>query len=173
MLSGSAVLTVCFALLTVFGYLAVHSKDLDIPNKAASIPGSILLFIATGFFGVGWLAPPWLIPTEIYMTSARTQGSALSVIVWGACNAVVTLLTPIGFNNLDFWLFVVFALTNLLGGALTWLYTPETGSRSFEENQEFFTKAADEGTWQVRRVAKGVYSGLPKSKEGENQPLLS
>ena len=76
-----------------------------IPLLATGIPGIIFLYLATSVFGIGWLVPPWLIPTEIYPSSARANGAAISVIIWGLANFAVTLLTPILFNNLDYWLF--------------------------------------------------------------------
>jgi hypothetical protein len=60
-------------------------------------------------------------PTEIYPSTARAQGAAVSVIIWGLRNFTVTLLTPIGFNNLHYWLFLVFSGTNLLAGWWTWI----------------------------------------------------
>ena len=121
MIVGSAGLAICFAILTLLGGLATNSEGLGIPNLAVSIPGSVVLYIATGTFGIGWLSQPWLIPTEIYPSTARAQGTAISVIIWGLANFAVTLLTPIGFNNLGYWLFTVFAVTNTFAGWWTWV----------------------------------------------------
>jgi MFS family permease len=103
MLYGSSVLIISFFLLTVFAGLAMNADDLGIHQNAAAIPGIVVLFIATGAFGIGWLVPPWLIPTEIYPTTARAKGTAVSVITWGIANFVVTLMSPILFNNLKFY----------------------------------------------------------------------
>lgn len=177
LLSGSAVLTLCFLLLTLFGGLCDHASDLHIPILASAIPGIISLFVATGAFGIGWLAPVWLIPTEIFPTTARAQGTAVSVIIWGLANFAVTLITPILFNNLKYWIFIVFAATNLFAGTWTWLFLPESGGRSFEENQKFFEDAREAKTWRVGRVKKGEYTKMPYSsgndeEGGENTPLL-
>lgn len=100
MVWGSIGLASCFAILTVFGGLAQDVPS--IPDLAVEIPGSITLFAATAIFGIGWLATVWLIPTEIYPSTARAQGSAISVIIWGLANFAVTLLAPVGFNNLKY-----------------------------------------------------------------------
>ncbi|KUJ15780.1 general substrate transporter [Mollisia scopiformis] len=175
MVWGAIGLTTCFAILTIFGGLAQEFPS--VPALAAEIPGSITLFVATAIFGIGWLATVWLIPTEIYPSTARAQGSAISVIIWGLANFAITLLTPIGFNNLKYWLFLVFAVTNCFAGWWTWRYTPESGGRSFEENQEFFDSAREEGSWVVRKVDGGKFVRMPGKKEsggeeGENSPLL-
>ncbi|KAK5115394.1 hypothetical protein LTR85_009854 [Meristemomyces frigidus] len=173
---GSLALTICFALLTLFGGLAFNSDEYGIPTDAVAIPGIVTLYIATAAFGIGWLATVWLIPTEIFPTTARAQGTAISVIIWGLANFAVTLLTPILFNNLNYWIFLVFAATNTIAGVTTYLYVPETGGRSFEENQEFFDKARDEKTWRVGKIDEGEHKYLPYPKpggeEGESQPLL-
>ena len=121
MVGGAFAISICFLILTLLGYLAMNCDELGIPNLAVSIPGSVALFIATAMFGIGWLSEPWLIPTEIYPSTSRAQGSAISVVVWGIANFAVTLLTPIGFNNLRYWLFLVFAVTNLFAGWWTWV----------------------------------------------------
>lgn len=176
LLAGSGVLSISFFVLTLFAGLAFHRNDLHIPVDAVAIPGIVTLYIATGAFGIGWLATPWLIPTEIFPTTARAQGTAVSVIIWGLANFAVTLLTPIMFNNLKYWIFLIFAVTNTFAGTWTYLYCPESGGRSFEENQEFFDSAKEEKTWNVNKVDEGKFKYLPYPKpeggDGESQPLL-
>ncbi|KAK3057243.1 hypothetical protein LTR09_002282 [Extremus antarcticus] len=176
LLWGSVVLTLSFFLLAVFGGLAFNSDDLGIPVQAVAIPGIVILYVATGAFGIGWLATVWLIPTEIYPTTARAQGTAVSVIIWGLANFAVTLLTPIMFNNLKYYIFLVFGVTNTIAGVTTYLFCPESGGRSFEENQEFFESAKEEKSWNVNKVDGGKYKWLPYPKpdgaNGETQPLL-
>ncbi|WPA95771.1 uncharacterized protein RHO25_000374 [Cercospora beticola] len=176
MLYGSGTMTLCFLLLAVFGGLSRYHEDLHIHVNAVAIPGIVALFVATGAFGIGWLTPVWLIPTEIFPTAARAHGTAVSVIIWGLANFTITLITPILFNNLYFYIYLIFAGTNLIAGTWTYLYSPETGGRSFEENQEFFEDAKSEGTWRVSKVDKGEFRYLPYPKPdgevGESQPLL-
>ncbi|KAK7894211.1 hypothetical protein LTR67_005969 [Exophiala xenobiotica] len=161
MIHGAVWLAISFALLTILGGLAYNRLRLDIPLLATGVPGIVVLYLATSVFGIGWLVPPWLIPTEIYPSTARAQGAAVSVIVWGLANFAVTLLTPIMFNNLEYYLFLVFAATNAFAGLWTYLYCPESGHRTFEENQAFFTEAAKEGSWVVKRVNGGEFRVLP------------
>jgi len=83
------------------------------------------------------------------------------------------------FNNLEYWLFLVFCVTNAFAGWWSWLYIPESGGRTFEENQDFFKEAAERGRWGVRKVKKGEWLHMPDAQEkgdgedgGETQPLL-
>jgi hypothetical protein len=64
LLWGSVVLTVCFLLLALFGGLAKHSSDLGVNQTIIAIPGVVALFVATGAFGIGWLATVWLVPVS-------------------------------------------------------------------------------------------------------------
>ena len=98
---GAFWLAVSFALLAILGGLAYNRQQLGIPLLATGIPGIIVLYLATSAFGIGWLVPPWLIPTEIYPSTARAQGAAISVVIWGLANFAITLLTPILFNNIE------------------------------------------------------------------------
>lgn len=177
MIAGAFGIAGCFAVLTLLGGLAMNSKQLGIPNPAVSIPGSIMLYIATGLFGIGWLSQVWLIPTEIFPSTSRAQGAAISVIIWGLANFAVTLLTPIGFNKLKYWLFLVFTVTNLFAGWWTYVYCPESGGRPFEENQRFFDDAKKDKTWQVGKVNDGEFKYMPRGEkaddeDGEDAPLL-
>lgn len=192
MVWGSAGLSVSFALLAVLGGLALNSSNISV--LAIEILGSITLFVATAIFGICWLATVWLIPTEIYPNGARALGSSVSVITWGLANFAITLLAPIStycllfyasyqpsrvlnsssgelivnsvFNNLTYWLFLVFAATNAFAGWWTWSYSPETGGRSFEANQEFFISASKDNSWVVKKVDGGKFLHLPRKEEG-------
>jgi len=126
MVWGAFGIAACFLALTLLGGLAQNSDNLGIANRPIAIVGGIFLFIATGTFGIGWLSEVWLIPTEIYPSASRAQGSAISVVIWGLANFVVTLITPILFNNLSFWLFLVFAATNLFAAWWTWVSAHHT-----------------------------------------------
>ncbi|KAI1098124.1 general substrate transporter [Jackrogersella minutella] len=172
MIIGSVILAGCFALLAFFGGATVNIFHK--PNLWVEIIGCATLYGSTATFGICWLTTVWLIPTEIYPNSARAKGSSISVIVWGIANFAVTLLTPIGFNNLKYSLFIVFAVTNAIAGLFTWLFSPETGGRSFEANQEFFISARDEGSWMVKKVDGGKFMTMPpKEEDPENANVES
>jgi MFS family permease len=181
LLQGSIVLSSCFALLALFGGLTENSSQLHIPVMVPGIIGTVVLFIATGAFGIGWLSTVWLIPTEIFPTNCRAQGTAISVIIWGLANFAITFFTPVMFNNLSYYIFLVFAATNAFAGVWTYLYLPETGGRTFEENQDFFKEAGEAGTWRVQKVNGGSWSKMrytdPENEDrvidAERVPLLA
>ncbi|KAI0101162.1 general substrate transporter [Daldinia grandis] len=156
MLGGSCGLTLCYTLL---GFVAMGLLTDDYSFRLCM--GTIALVGSTATFGACWLTTVWLIPTEIYSDKARAQGGAISVVVWGLANFIITILTPIGFNHLKFWLFFVFAISNLSAGLLVWLFLPETGRRSFQDNQQFFVLAKEQKSWLVHKVDNGSFLKLP------------
>ena len=172
LIQGSVALSVSFLLLTVFGGLSENSSKIDLPVLVPGLLGTVVLFIATGAFGIGWLATVWLVPTEIYPTTARAQGTAISVIVWGFANFAITFLTPVMFNNLSYFIFLVFAATNAFAGLWTYFYLPETGGRSFDDNQQFFKEASEGKTWRVTKVAKGEWTKMLYADPDSNDDTL-
>ncbi|KAL7773447.1 hypothetical protein CFE70_003411 [Pyrenophora teres f. teres 0-1] len=106
LIHGSTILSMSFALLALFGGLVANSSELHIPVLVPGIIGTVILFVATGAFGIGWLSTVWLFPTEVFPTTARAQGTAISVIIWGFANFAITFLTPVLFNNLDYFIFL-------------------------------------------------------------------
>ena len=177
MVAGAGALAISFLILTLLGGLAANSGKLGIPNLAVGVPGTIVLYIATGMFGIGWLSEVWLIPTEIFPSTSRAQGAAISVVIWGLANFAVTLLTPIGFNNLNYWLFLILAVTNLFAMWWTWVsafqyyftlmliycrFTPLKlgGDRLRKTRGSLMTP---------KRLAHGRYAKLTKANTGQCQ----
>jgi hypothetical protein len=72
------------------------------------------------------------------------------------------------FNNLRYYIFLVFAASNAFAGVWTWTHLPESGNRSFDENQQFFEDAARDGSWKVSKVDRGKYLKMPYGEEGED-----
>lgn len=187
--SGAFLMTAGFVLLTLFAGLAQkfdasalftvlsgnddrHVLGQETTQMVMSVLGIVTLYSITSIFGITWLATPMLIPTEIFPLTARAQGSAVSIVIWGISNFAVTLLTPILFNSVQYWLFLVFGLTNLFAGIWTWFYLPETGGRSFEDNQGFFDSAWEKKSWRVKKVDKeflGMPSGGSSDEDGQDE----
>lgn len=184
--SGAMIMAVGFVLLTLFAGLAkkfeassllpttvsggVAALDSQTTQMAMSVLGIITLYGITSIFGITWLATPMLIPTEIFPLTARAQGSAISIVIWGISNFAVTLLTPILFNSIQYWLFLVFGLTNLFASIWTYVYLPETGGRSFEDNQGFFQTAREEKSWVVQKVDKEFLDMPQNNDSDEDEP---
>ncbi len=175
MVAGALGLSGCFLILTLLGGLAQNADQLGIPDLPLAVVGGITLYIATGAFGIGWLSEVWLIPTEIYPSSSRAQGAAISVVIWGLANFAVTLLTPIGFNNLSYWLFLVFAATN--GFAAWWTWVSQSPGTSMPVADTFLTGLFPRDGWTLvrsestifRRCERAQYVAGHQSQQGRVQ----
>jgi hypothetical protein len=101
MVGGAFGMTICLSILPVLASsLSMNSNRLGVPNLALSIPRSVILYIATGFFGIGWLSRCGL-SRQRYIRWHHAL-KALPFLSWYGLLQIfaVTLLTPIGFNNL-------------------------------------------------------------------------
>lgn len=185
--SGAVLMAGGFILLTLFAGLAqkfemsiymfgeghdISALKTDVKQMIMSVLGIVLLYSITSIFGITWLATPMLIPTEIFPLTARAQGSAISIVVWGISNFAVTLLTPILFNSIEHWLFFVFGITNLFAAVWTYRYLPESGGRSFEDNQGYFNSAWEKDSWVVHKVDREFLKMPDSGDAGEETPLL-
>ncbi|KAF2463426.1 MFS general substrate transporter [Lindgomyces ingoldianus] len=119
-------------LLAMFSGLTTNASTLHIHILALGILGTLVLFLATGHRHLN----------HNLGDREFRHHTAPSII----------------FNNLSYFIFVIFAATNWVAGLWTWIYLPESGGRSFEENQEFFREAKEAGTWRVRKVNGGEFA---------------
>ncbi|KAI8960233.1 general substrate transporter [Daldinia sp. FL1419] len=117
----------------------------------------------------------WIIGTDVITGSHTTLKGILgfmdltmSTLIYGSCwlttgvsYFIITFLAPIGFNCWKHRVFVIFAVSNLVVALFVWLFLPETGGRSFQENQQFFVLAKERGTPVVSKVDIN-YLALPK-----------
>ncbi|KAL1929149.1 hypothetical protein VTP01DRAFT_2208 [Rhizomucor pusillus] len=97
------------------------------------IAATVFTFGYTGFFGMTWLAVPWLYPVEIYPTKVRARGGAWSVVGWSIGNALIMEITPPMLARIGWATFIVFAVFNFLTIPVVWALYPETSNKTLEE----------------------------------------
>lgn len=89
-------------------------------------------------FGLSWGPVPWAMPSEIFPSSLRAKGVALSTCSnWGN-NFIIGLITPALIDNTGYGAYVFFAVFCLLSGIWTYFCVPETASRTLEEMDDVF-----------------------------------
>lgn len=166
LVGGSVIPTTCFLLLGLFGGLAYNSSTPHIPTLAYPRHRRRGRRLACHRLAHphGDLPDDCLSAGDGYQHDHR-----------GLANFAVTLLTPIMFSDLEYWIFLIFAATNTIAGVWIYVCLPESGGRSFQENQGFFDDAKEAGTWQVNKVKGGMLTKLPYGGEprAETTPLLS
>ena len=77
------------------------SPDLALAKRWGAVLAS-MIFVYTAAFAAGWLAIPWLYPTEVFPLFIRAKGGSWSVFGWSIGNGVVTEITPFLFNAIKY-----------------------------------------------------------------------
>ncbi|KAG0182620.1 hypothetical protein DFQ29_003173 [Apophysomyces sp. BC1021] len=130
------------------------------------IGATVFVFLYTGFFGMTWLAVPWLYPVEIYPTNVRAKGGAWSVVGWSIGNALVMEVTPPMLGAIGWATFLIFAAFNFLTIPVVWALYPETSSKTLEELDLIFsTKSLF--VWDAAKTKPVTSPAKPPTKEIE------
>lgn len=100
-----------------------------------------------GAFGLGQGPVPWMLPTELFPTSARATAGGLAA----SCNWLANFIVAQGFLSISCALhalaFLPFAACLLCFFAFAWRHLPETRGRTLEQlSREFDGAAAPGGT---------------------------
>jgi Sugar (and other) transporter len=56
----------------------------------------------------------WVYPTEIFPLASRAKGVALATVAFSIAGGVINEIVPYLINAIGFWVFILFALINLL-----------------------------------------------------------
>lgn len=82
-------------------------------NKACSVVAAICVFLIATFFGIGALGINYLYGTEVAPLAYRVPIYSLTTGTLWASNFLVVEVTPSGFANIGYKLFIIFAVINL------------------------------------------------------------
>ncbi|PHH90901.1 hypothetical protein CDD83_2320 [Cordyceps sp. RAO-2017] len=98
---------------------------------------AFLLFYMVAF-GASWGPVPWAMPSEIFPSSLRAKGVAISTCSNWINNFIVGLITPPLVQNAGFGAYVFFASFCFLSFAWTFYFVPETSGKTLEEMDQVF-----------------------------------
>ncbi|KAF2758238.1 putative MFS monosaccharide transporter [Pseudovirgaria hyperparasitica] len=106
--------------------------------------GVAFLFAYMIAFGASWGPVPWAMPSEVFPTSLRAKGVALSTCSNWFFNFIVGLITPPMVQNTGFGAFAFFAVFCFLSFVWTWFFVPETKGRTLEQMDNVFKDVSSE-----------------------------
>ncbi|KAL9528295.1 MFS glucose transporter [Sphaerulina musiva] len=158
LLMGSALMFLSHLIITIL--VASHRLQ-----GWASV--AMLLFYMLAF-GATWGPVPWALPAEVFPTSLRAKGVALSTCSnWGN-NFIIGLITPPLIQHTGYGAYIFFAIFCAASFAWTWLFVPETKGKTLEEMDRVF---GDEGLSLVEeerreRIAREIMGGGSGSSGG-------
>lgn len=95
-------------------------------------------------FGASWSPVPWALPSEIFPSSLRGKGVAMSTCANWLNNFVIGLITPPLVERTGYGAYIFFATFCLLSVLWTYLFVPETKGRSLEEMDNVFGDVSSE-----------------------------
>ncbi|KAI9473461.1 MAG: general substrate transporter [Benjaminiella poitrasii] len=121
-------------------------------NTSAAANGAVAFTMLYNFvFGASWLGMSWLYPAEIFSTALRAKGNSLSTAANWLGNFVVAMITPVLFEHITFWTYILFAFMNLIFMPMVYLWFPETKGLSLEQVEILF--AVDDIKDDVKSIA--------------------
>jgi len=124
----------------------------------------IFLFVVNFMYCVGFLGCQFLYSSEISPLHVRSVVNGMAVgATWGT-NFFVAEVTPVGFNNIKWGYYLVWAAINAIIIPVIYFCFPETAGRSLEEIDEIF--AQSKSIFDVVGIAKNMPYKSIEAREG-------
>ncbi|KAJ7583572.1 general substrate transporter [Mycena floridula] len=133
---SAAGLSTCYILTAIL---------LSTGTRNAAYGATAMVFMVQIFLGIGYLPIPWLFPAEISTTRIRARGSAISSFFNWMCVFAIVEMTPPAIANIEWKVFIIFAITNACWVPLVYCFFPETRGLELEEIDRIFEKGGFTG----------------------------
>ncbi|KAG7087390.1 hypothetical protein E1B28_013361 [Marasmius oreades] len=133
---SAAGLSTCFIITSIL---------LSTGSKQAAFAATAMVFIFQFFLGIGFLPIPWLYPAEISTTRIRARGSSISSFFNWMCVFAVVEMTPPAIANINWRVFIIFAVFNALWVPIIYFFFPETRGLELEAIDHIFEKGGVTG----------------------------
>ncbi|WFD45759.1 hypothetical protein GLX27_000383 [Malassezia furfur] len=158
----SCALGMAFTMAILCGLLSHAALDMPTPdydpsaarNKGPAIAACVFLFVFNSFFAVGWLGMTWLYPAECTPLSICAQANGVSTSANWLFNFMVVMITPVAFENINNYTYLIFAVINFLMAPASWWIFPETAGRSLEEMDDIFARSSVWNPYDAVRIEK-------------------
>ncbi|KAM0750592.1 putative hexose transport-related protein [Meredithblackwellia eburnea MCA 4105] len=171
LLIGSFANSICHIVVAVL--IAKFSSDWAAhAGQAWAAVGFLFAFMF--FFGIGWSPVPWALPAEVFSSSRRAKGVAISVTTNWIGNFIIGLITPPMLQNAKYGTFIFFGFFSVVSGIWVFFFCPETKGKTLEDIDSLFnSKAAREDSQAhydlVEAICTGNHPGGLKSSKGSEQ----
>lgn len=135
-------------------FLTVSMEMAHQGHEGGEIGAAFLLFAFNTFFGMSLLSLTWLYPPEVSSLEVRAPTTAISTACNWAFNFFVVMITPICFNRIDHYTYLIFAGINFCMVPVFYFLYPETKGRSLEEVDLIFAATPAWKPWQSVKIAQ-------------------
>ncbi|RAO72424.1 uncharacterized protein BHQ10_008436 [Talaromyces amestolkiae] len=158
MLIGSSTM---FVVLIVGGVLAheVISLAGSNPSVASGCGAGVtaVLYVYTFIYGSTWLTTCWVYPTEIFPLATRAKGTAAATVAFSVAGGIINEIVPYLIDAVSFWVFILFALLNLVMLVPIYLFYIETAGRHLEDLDYLFANDSP-FVWNAERDFAAIKS---------------
>ncbi|MBW0519568.1 hypothetical protein O181_059283 [Austropuccinia psidii MF-1] len=138
LLFGSVIMTICHGAIA---FLISRFSLTWSEYPSAGWVGVTLIMIYMIIFGVSWGPVPWAIPAEIFPSTLRAKGVAVSTMSNWINNFIIGLITPPLIQKTHQGAFLFFGGNSLLSFVFVWFFVPETANTSLEDMDKVFGDA--------------------------------
>lgn len=135
----------------------------DLANKSAAGAAFFFYFGALFFFPIGLFLIPFMYAAEISPLRIRAKVTAMSASANWLFNFLLAEVTPVGFANIAYRYYIVYACISAFAAIVLGLFYPETKGRSLEEIDEIFLQS--HSIWDPVRVARELPMHMPLDLE--------
>ncbi|TEA16375.1 putative glucose transporter rco-3 [Colletotrichum sidae] len=135
LLFGSLGMFICHTIIAAL--VGVYSHDWPSYPTQGWISVAFLL-VYMWVFGFTWGPVPWSMPAEVFPSSLRAKGVAISTCSNWINNFIIGLVTPPLVQNTGYGAYIFFAVFCLLSLIWTWFCVPETMGKTLEQMDEVF-----------------------------------
>nr|POE48826.1 atp-dependent dna helicase hus2/rqh1 [Quercus suber] len=135
LLAGSVLMALSHISIAVL--VSQYGHDWPSHRLEGWISVGLLLFYMFSF-GASWGPVPWALPAEIFPSSLRAKGVALSTCSNWLNNFIIGLITPPLVERTGYGAYVFFAFFCVLSFAWTFWFVPETKGKTLEQMDAVF-----------------------------------
>lgn len=134
-IGGGFLTCVTYAIIAILSGL--FSKDWQSHSSAGwACVAMAFLFVWT--YGISYSPLGWALPAEVFPTSFRSKGVALSTCIIWISDFVVGISIPSMMDNIGYGTYIFFAAMGFLSGLWAFFLVPETSGKTLEELDEVF-----------------------------------
>ncbi|KAK9459490.1 MFS monosaccharide transporter [Lipomyces oligophaga] len=141
LLGGAAIMGVSHIIIAVL--VGLYSDSWPTHNAEAWTSVAFLFFFMFGYAAC-WGPVPWAMPAEIFPSSLRAKGVALSTCSNWFNNFIIGLITPPMIDGAGFGTYVFFGAFSILAGIWTFFFVPETKGVTLEQMDKLFKDNTEE-----------------------------
>ncbi|KAK8185398.1 general substrate transporter [Phyllosticta capitalensis] len=132
-------------------------------NKAAGWGTTAMAYIYVLMYGVSYSPLTWALPSEVFSTSTRAKGVALSTATVWISNFIIGVIVPTMIEDAGYGTYVFFAIMCLLAAVWAYFLVPETKGKTLEQVDDLF--GDDSGQEEKEIMREVVLNGGARRAE--------